>query len=69
MRGHVARISLHEPEVAAIPKGKLGKPNEYGSKVALATDNNGFIVVHNEYDHNVFHPKTMDSAVTGWEEV
>lgn len=62
-------LSLHEPEVAAIPKGKRGKPNEYGSKVALATDNNGFVIVHNEYDHNVFDPKTMDSAVIGWEEV
>jgi IS5 family transposase len=62
-------LSLHEPEVVAIPKGKRGKPNEYGSKVALATDNNGFVVVHTEYDHNIFDPKTMDSAVVGWAEV
>lgn len=62
-------LSLHEPKVAAIPKGKRGKPNEYGSKVALSSDNNGVVVSHQEYDHNIFDPKTMDAAVLEWEEV
>lgn len=61
-------LSLHEPKVAAIPKGKRSKPNEYGSKVALSTDNNGFVVTHQEYDHNVFDPKTLETAVDQWEE-
>lgn len=61
-------LSLHEPEVVAIPKGKRSKPNEYGSKVALGTDNNGMVVVHQEYDSNIFDAKTMEAAVNEWEE-
>lgn len=61
-------LSLHEPEVAAIPKGKRSKPNEYGSKVALSTDNNGMVVTHQEYNHNVFDAKTLETAVDQWEE-
>lgn len=62
-------LSLHEPEVVAIPKGKRSKPNEYGSKVALSTDNNGFVVSHQEYNHNVFDAKTMEKAVDEWKDV
>ena len=62
-------LSLHEPEVAAIPKGKRSKPNEYGSKVALFNDNNGFIVGHIEYSHNVADVSTMEEAIGQWEEV
>jgi len=61
-------LSLHEPEVVAIPKGKRSKPNEYGSKVALSTDNNGFVVSHQEYAENIFDAKTMESAVEDWRE-
>lgn len=59
-------LSLHEPEVVAIPKGKRNKPNEYGSKVAFSTDNNGFVVCHQEYRENVFDAKTMGPAVEEW---
>ncbi len=62
-------LSLHEPDVVAIPKGKRSKPNEYGSKVALSTDNNGFVVAHQEYNHNVFDVKTMEQAVDAWTEL
>lgn len=62
-------LSLHEPEVVAIPKGKRSKPNEYGSKVALSTDNNGFVVSHQEYNNNVFDAKTLEPAVEEWKEV
>ena len=61
-------LSLHEPEVVAIPKGKRSKPNEYGSKVAFSTDNNGFVVCHQEYSENVFDAKTMGPAVAEWKE-
>jgi IS5 family transposase len=61
-------LSLHEPDVVAIPKGKRSKPNEYGSKVALSTDNNGFVVAHEEYDHNIFDAKTLETAVNEWTE-
>jgi len=62
-------LSLHEPEVAAIPKGKRSKPNEYGSKVALSTDNNGCVVSHQEYDHNIADVNTTETAVDEWEKV
>lgn len=59
--------SLHEPQVTCIAKGKRGKPNEYGSKVSVAVDKNGFVVTHEEYDYNVGDNTTLETAVTGWE--
>lgn len=59
--------SLHEPRVTCIAKGKRGKPNEYGSKVSLSVDRNGFVVDHQEYDYNVGDNTTIDQAVSGWE--
>lgn len=59
--------SLHEPQVACIAKGKRGKPNEYGSKISLAIDKNGFVVTHQEYDYNVGDNTTLEAAVCGWE--
>lgn len=59
--------SLHEPQVTCISKGKRGKPNEYGSKVSIATDKNGFVVTHQEYDSNVGDNTTLDESVSGWE--
>lgn len=60
--------SLHEPHVTCIAKGKRGKPNEYGSKVSVSIDKNGFVVAHTEYDSNVGDNLTMEQAVTDWEE-
>ncbi len=59
--------SLHEPQVTCIAKGKRGKPNEYGSKVSIAIDKNGFVVTHQEYDQNVGDNTTLDAAVSGGE--
>jgi IS5 family transposase len=59
--------SLHEPQVTCISKGKRGKPNEYGSKVSIAVDKNGFVVTHQEYDYNVGDNTTLEEAVIGWE--
>lgn len=59
--------SLHEPQVTCIAKGKRGKPNEYGSKVSVAVDKNGFVVTHQEYDQNVGDNTTLEEAVSGWE--
>jgi IS5 family transposase len=58
--------SLHEPQVTCISKGKRGKPNEYGSKVSIAVDKNGFVVTHQEYDSNVGDNTTLDESVSGW---
>lgn len=60
-------FSLHEPRVTCIAKGKRGKPNEYGSKVSISMDRNGFIVSHDEYDENVADNNTLAQAVSGWE--
>jgi IS5 family transposase len=59
--------SLHEPQVTCIAKGKRGKPNEYGSKVSIAVDKNGFVVTHKEYDSNVGDSTTLEEAVSDWE--
>ena len=59
--------SFHEPQVTCIAKGKRGKPNEYGSKVSLAVDKNGFVVTHQEYDSNVGDNTTLEEAIFGWE--
>lgn len=59
--------SLHEPQVTCIAKGKRGKPNEYGSKISIAVDKNGFVVTHQEYDYNVGDNTTLNAAVCGWE--
>ncbi len=59
--------SFHEPQVTCIAKGKRGKPNEYGSKISIAVDKNGFVVTHQEYDYNVGDNTTLEAAVSGWE--
>lgn len=59
--------SLHEPQVTCIAKGKRGKPNEYGSKVSISVDKNGFVVTHTEYDSNVGDNTTLEEAVADWE--
>jgi len=59
--------SLHEPQVTCIAKGKRGKPNEYGSKVSISVDKNGFVVTHTEYDNNVGDNTTLEEAVSDWE--
>jgi transposase, IS5 family len=59
--------SLHEPQTTCIAKGKRGKPNEYGSKVSIAVDKNGFVVAHQEYDYNVGDNTTLEEAVSSWE--
>lgn len=59
--------SYHEPQVTCIAKGKRGKPNEYGSKVSLAVDKNGFVVANKVYDSNVGDTTTLEDAVSDWE--
>jgi IS5 family transposase len=59
--------SFHEPQVTCIAKGKRGKPNEFGSKVSIAVDKNGFVVTHQEYNSNVGDNTTLEEAVSGWE--
>lgn len=59
--------SFHEPQVTCIAKGKRGKPNEYGSKISISIDRNGYVVDHHEYDYNIGDSTTLEQAVVGWE--
>lgn len=61
-------FSIHEPEVTGIKKGKRGKGTEYGSKICLSTDVNGFVVSHQEYNTNIYDGKTLSAALRGWKD-
>ncbi len=61
-------LSLHEPQVVAIAKGKRAKPNEYGCKVSISIDRNGYVVGHQEYAENIADTKSLDPALDHWEE-
>jgi IS5 family transposase len=61
-------LSLHEPQVVALPKRKRGLNFEFGSKVSLSMDRHGFVVSHEVY-HDARHDlETLDAALTHWEE-
>jgi transposase, IS5 family len=62
-------LSLHEPHVVSIRKGKRAKGTEYGSKVSLAIDRHGFVITHTEYPANVADPETLPDALAGWRAV
>jgi IS5 family transposase len=57
--------SLHEPRVAVIKKGKSHSDCEFGSIVALSKNDDGFILSHMEYQHNVADVKTLGTVVNG----
>ena len=56
--------SLHEPEVAAIRKGKSHPDCEFGSVVSLALNEDGLVLGHQEYQRNVADVKTLDPLLT-----
>jgi transposase, IS5 family len=62
-------LSLHEPHVVSIRKGKRAKGTEYGSKVSLSIDRHGFVITHTEYASNIADPETLPDALAGWREV
>ena len=66
---HIANkvLSLDEPQVVAIKKGKQAKPTEYGSKVSLTVDRKGFVVTHREYCKNLFDLNSLPDVVEGWQ--
>lgn len=57
--------SLHEPDVAVIKKGKSHPPCEFGAIVALAKNDDGLILSHTEYQHNVADVKTLGQVIKG----
>jgi IS5 family transposase len=59
-------LSMHEPEVTVIAKGKRGKRYEFGAKVSLSMDRNGYVVGHQEYQENRADVNTLDPALEDW---
>jgi IS5 family transposase len=59
-------LSLHEPNVAVIAKGKRRKRYEFGAKVSFSVERNGYVVGHQEYHQNVADIKTLDPALDDW---
>jgi len=60
--------SLHEPQAVVIRKGKRSKKNEYGSKINISTDRNGYIVNHELYHDNRHDSKLLDPALKQWQQ-
>lgn len=59
-------LSFHEPDATVIAKGKRGKRYEFGAKVSLSRDRNGYIVGHQEYHENVADVNCVEAAVEDW---
>jgi transposase, IS5 family len=57
--------SLHELDVAVIKKGKSYPDCEFGAIVALAKNDDGLILSHVEYQHNIADVKTLGQVITG----
>lgn len=58
--------STHEPHVTCITKNKAGKKHEYGVKVSLSVDANGFVVAHREYPDNRHDSTTLGESLEDW---
>ena len=61
VRGRI--LSYHEDHASAIVKGKVGKPCEFGTKLALSMSANGYITGHKLYDSNIADILTLKKAV------
>lgn len=57
--------SLHETEVAVIKKGKSHPECEFGSVVAMAINEDGLILGHEEYQKNITDVKTLNPLLRG----
>jgi IS5 family transposase len=57
--------SLHERKVTVIKKGKSHPECEFGSLVALAMNEDGLILSHQEYQRNVAAVKTLGPLLRG----
>lgn len=57
--------SLHEPHVAVIKKGKHNPDCEFGAVIALAKNDDGLILSHVEYQHNIADVRTLGQVING----
>ncbi len=56
-------LSYHEPHTRALPKGKIGKPCEFGSKLALCMAANGYISSHTLHPENIADISTLEDVI------
>ena len=56
-------VSYHEEHAKALPKGKVGKPCEFGTKLSLSMSANGYITDHRLYDSNIADIATLKAAI------
>jgi transposase, IS5 family len=57
-------LSYHEPHTRALPKGKIGKPCEFGSKLSLSMAANGYISSHALHPENVADISTLENVIS-----
>ena len=56
-------VSYYEPHAKALPKGKIGKPCEFGAKLSLNMSANGYITDHMLYDSNIADIATLKETL------
>ncbi len=56
-------LSYHEPHTRALPKGKIGKPCELGSKLSLSMVANGYISGHTLHPENIADISTLKDVI------
>jgi hypothetical protein len=50
---------LYKPHIAVIKKGKHNPDCEFGAVIDLAKSNDGLILSHVEYEHNIADVRTL----------
>ena len=56
-------VSYYEDHTKALPKGKVGKPCEFGTKLSLSMSANGYITDHKLYDSNIADIATLKEVL------
>jgi IS5 family transposase len=59
-------LSFHEPDICIIAKGKRSKRYEFGCKVSVSMDANGYVMGHQEYQYNAADVNTLAPALADW---
>jgi len=57
-------LSYHEEHAKALPKGKVGKICEFGTKLSISMSANGYITNHKLYDSNIADISTLKEAIS-----
>lgn len=58
-------VSIHDPEARPIRKGKSGKPVQFGRKLLLTANEQGFITSHKMYQGNPNDKTLFQEGVQG----